>query len=193
MAAVLEYIRHTQRTTATIPFTPADDERRRTAVFDDDEPCVSLPESPAFDVRAGCYHLISKTAHNETGELLYRLSHPLAEHVIGQGREATTPPAQVAFDVTRPPTKPAVIEKLKGAGGQLALDRLTVESLELEEYLLFPAVTDGGEVLDQDCCERLFRCEGRVGEAPAVPAAVADRLAQRTQSERLFTIRWRVA
>ena len=48
---------------------------------------------------------------------------------------------------------------------------MTVESLELEEYLLFTAVTDGGEVLDQDCCERLFRCDGRVGE-PLEPPAV---------------------
>jgi len=148
-----------------------------TAIFDDDELCFSLLEPPAIDVRGGRYHLISKTAHNETGEFLYRLSHPLAEHVIARGREAPTPPAQVTFDVTRHPTKLAVIEKLTGSCGWLALDRLTVESLELEEYLLFTAVTDGGEVLDQDCCERLFRCDGQVSEAPAIPDAVADRLA----------------
>jgi hypothetical protein len=147
------------------------------AVFDDDQLCFSLLEAPTNDVRPGRYHLISKTARNETGEFLYRLSHPLAEHVIARGRETPTPPARVTFDVTRHPTKLAVVEKLKGQGGWLVLDRLTVELLELEEYLLFTALTDAGEILDQERCEKLFRCDGQVGVAPELPAATAQRLA----------------
>jgi hypothetical protein len=121
--------------------------------------------------------LISKSAHNEAGEFLYRLSHPLAEHVLARGLSMHTPTAEVRFDVTGHVTKLAVIEDLRGQGGWLVLDRLTVDSLELEEHLVFTAVTDGGEVLDQDRCERLFRCDGVVGEAPEAPAALTDRLA----------------
>jgi hypothetical protein len=146
------------------------------AIFDDDELCFSLLEPPTGDVRAGRYHLISKAARNETGEFLYRLSHPLAEHVIACGRGAATPPAQVTFDVSGHETKLAAVEKLKGVAGWLALDRLTIESLDLEEHLLFTAITDGGEVLDQERCERLFRCDGQVGEAPELPAVAAERL-----------------
>ena len=146
------------------------------AIFDDDELCFSLLEPPSGAVRAGRYHLISKAARNETGEFLYRLSHPLAEHVIARGRGAATPPAQVTFDVSGHRRKLAAVEKLKGVGGWLALDRLTVESLDLEEYLLFTAFTDGGDVLDQERCERLFRCDGQVAEAPELPAVAAERL-----------------
>ncbi len=147
------------------------------AVFDDEELCFSLLESPASDVRPGRYHLISKSARNEAGEFLYRLSHPLAEHVLSRGLSTPTPTAEVRFDVTGHQTKLAVVEELRGQKGWLVLDRLTIESLELEEYLVFTAITDGGEVLDQDRCERLFRCEGVVADAPEVPAAAAKRLA----------------
>jgi hypothetical protein len=147
------------------------------AIFDDEGLCFSLVEPPSSDVRPGRYHLISKTAHNETGEYLYRLSHPLAEYVIGCGREASTPLAHVSFNASGLRTKLTQVQKLKGQSGWLVLDALTIESLEMEEYLLFTAVTDKGEVLDQERCERLFRCDGEVAMQLALPAAIAKRLA----------------
>jgi len=158
------------------------------AVFNDDELCFSLLESPANDVRPGRYHLISKSARNEAGEFLYRLSHPLAEHVLSRGLSMPTPTAEVRFDVTGHQTKLAVVEELRSQKGWLVLDRLTIESLELEEHLVFTAVTDGGEVLDQDRCERLFRCEGAVGDAAELLAGVANRLAAESRRHAEATV-----
>jgi hypothetical protein len=147
------------------------------AIFDDKELCFSLLEAPLPSVRSGRYHLISKTVHNDAGEYLYRLSHPLAEWVIEQGQAAHTPMASVTFDVSGLTTRVTQARELKGKAGWLVLEGLAIDSLELEEYLLFTAVTDSGEVLDQERCERLFRCDGTVDAAPDLPTATAERLA----------------
>jgi len=152
------------------------------AIFDDEDLCFSLVESPLSDVRPGRYHLVSKTARNEPGEYLYRLSHPLAEWVIERGKGLPTPLAHIEFDVSALRAKVTQVSELRGRAGWLALDSLTIESLEREEYLLFTAVTDEGEVLDQERCERLFRCDGRVSVAPQPSAATAKRLAAERRS-----------
>ena len=101
------------------------------------------------------------------------------------------PAAWVTFAVHRRPTKPAAVEKLKSVAGWLALDRLTVESLELEEYLLFTAVTDGGEVLDQ----KRDRLERWADDKVSIEKRRAQRVDEqhRLQSERPFLIRWSAA
>ncbi len=147
------------------------------ALFDDEELSFSLIEPPLHDVRPGRYHLISKTVRNEAGEYLYRLSHPLAEWVIECGKRQQTPIAQVEFNAGALRAKVSQVTELRGRAGWLALDALTIESMDREEYLLFTAVTDEGAVLDQERCENLFRCDGHVSVAPELPAAVAERLA----------------
>jgi ERCC4-related helicase len=130
------------------------------AEFDDTSLTFRLQDSPVETASPGTYHLISKTRENIEGEFLYRLSHPLGEHVIDDSKSCHTQPAHVRFDVTSHPAKISVIEELRGQSGWLRADRLVIESFEHEEYLLLSGIVDGGKALHQEVLEKLFQCDG---------------------------------
>lgn len=145
------------------------------ADFNDRELAFDLAE-PVNDFRAGRYHLISKNQPNVNGEFLYRLSHPLGEHVIQTAKETDAPVASVAFDVTNHPLRITVVENLKGKMGWLHLQKLVIDSFDREEYLLFSAVDSQGNSLDQETCEKLFHCMGAMQGEAALSEASRKRL-----------------
>ncbi len=154
------------------------------ARFDDDAFTFELVRPPREDIPAGRYHLISRV-HPQAegaGQFLYRLSHPLGEHVLAQARDADTPAAEIHFDISRHPTRIAVVEALRGQRGYLTLTRLTIESYEREEHLLFSGFTDDGAALDPETMEKLFQCGGHVAGTATIPDTVSRRLA--AESER---------
>lgn len=158
------------------------------ASFDDGNLTFHLRRPPLAGVRAGTYHLVSKDRENVPGEFLYRISHPLGEHVIQAGKRVDTPMARVVFDVTNHPTRLAVVEDLRGRSGWLTLQRLVVNSFEEEEYLLFSALDGRGNPLDHETCERMFRCEGRVADAPGFPEQLSQLLAQNARQHVAATL-----
>ena len=149
------------------------------ADFDDHTMTFKLHTPPPV-AQAGEYHLISKNRENVEGSYLYRLSHPLGEYVLNHALSTATPEATIRFNITQHPTRIAMVEALKGKTGVLALERLSISSFDTEEHLLFSAVTDSGETLDQEQCEKLFQCHATI--LPAVAAGSADLL--RTETER---------
>ena len=146
------------------------------ADFDDDRFAFTLNNSPAPHLRTGRYHLISKTQENIPGEFLYRLSHPLGEYVLNEAMGRPCPPAEVVFDITGHPTRISLVERLKGRSGWLSLQHLHIESFDSEEYLLFSAIDDAGNNIDQETCEKLFNCTGACVGLHSVPESVAQRL-----------------
>lgn len=158
------------------------------ARFDEPELAFDLDRPPSEDIARGRYHLISKSkprdaiegnadGAEEAGRFLYRLSHPLGEHVIEHAKELKTPDAEIVFDVTHHPTKLSMVEALRGRRGHLTLTRLTVDSYDREEYLLFSGFEDDGTALDAETMEKLFLCAGTLTEAATIPDAVSQRLA----------------
>jgi len=134
------------------------------ADFDDRSLCFDLRSSPLPAAPPGRYHLVSKKPESRSipSEFLYRLSHPLGEHVLHAGKTCPVPVAEVAFSVSGHPTRIAMIEQLKGKAGYLTLQHLRIDSFEREEYLLFSGFTDDGRALDQETCSKLFHCAGCV-------------------------------
>lgn len=148
------------------------------ADFDDESFAFTLNNSPAPHLSTGRYHLISKTQENIPGEFLYRLSHPLGERVLNEAKGKPCPPAEVVFDITGHSTRIAMVERLKGRSGWLSLQHLHIESFDSEEYLLFSAIDDAGNNIDQETCEKLFNCSGYSVAIPTIPETVAQRLQQ---------------
>lgn len=158
------------------------------ARFDDAALAFDLELPPRHEIPKGRYHLISKShprADEDGGEdrslFLYRLSHPLGEHVVDGAKALPTPPARIVFDVTHHPARISVIEALRGKAGYLTLTRLIIDSYDREEYLLFSGFDEFGDALDQETMEKLFGCAGRIPDGTAgegmLPAAVVQRLA----------------
>ena len=157
------------------------------AKFLKDALAFHLHTPPRPDLKTGDYHLISKTEPNVAGEFLYRLTHPLGEYVLDNGKHCPTPVATVAFDISNHVGRITAIETLKGQSGWLTLQKLTVESFEREEFLLFSAFADAGQSLDQETCEKLFRCMAQTTPATATPEA-EDRLDREAKRHAQATI-----
>ncbi|WP_419861784.1 SNF2-related protein [Candidatus Palauibacter sp.] len=167
------------------------------ARFDDAALAFDLEHPPRDEIPRGRYHLISKSrpeSRTDTDEdgggasnvFLYRLSHPLGEHVVDGAKALATPHASIIFDVTNHPTRLHVIEALRGKAGYLTLARLSIDSYEREEYLLFSGFDEIGAPLAQETMAKLFNCAGRIAGPSdtehTIPATATDRL--RDESKR---------
>lgn len=147
------------------------------ARFSDEALSFDLVKRPYEGARLGRYHLISKNepvadedAATSYDAFLYRLSHPLGEHVIEHAKSLPTPEARIEFDVSAHGAHVSAIEQLRGRRGYLTLQRLSIDSYEREDHLLFTAVMDTGETLDSETAEKLFTVGGRVSEIGPIPA-----------------------
>ena len=155
------------------------------AQFDENILAFKLDDPPRNDIAIGRYHLISKShpqANSEntddSGQFLYRLSHPLGELVLDRAKMAETPSASITFDVSNYPIRLHVIEALRGKSGYLTLCRQVIDSFETEEHLLFSGFDDDGHSQDQETMDKLFQCPGRVDAVSQIPEVLAGRLAQ---------------
>ncbi|OAQ20646.1 SNF2-related protein [Thermosulfurimonas dismutans] len=159
------------------------------AKFDDKSLSFELYRSPIEGIPLGRYYLKTSQSSKKIGaRFLYRFSHPLGEYVLNEGQKLPTPPMHVIFDITNHPARITVIENLKGQSGWIHLQRLVIESFQKEEYLLFSGVTDEGQSLDQEICEKLFLCGGEVEGPVQIPQEVAKRLEAETERHVQATI-----
>jgi adenine-specific DNA-methyltransferase len=95
---------------------------------------------------------------------LYRLNHPLAERIINEARKRELPTAEIHFDHAAHEGKVTILQPLLGHSGWLSVSCFTVESLDqAEDHLLFAAVTDMGQTIDEETAIRLLTLPARVG------------------------------
>ena len=92
---------------------------------------------------------------------LYRLNHPLAEVIVARAKTRNLPPAEIRFDYGAYDGRISIVEPLINRSGWLTLSLLTVESFnQAEDHLIFSAVTDDGQPLDENTAARLFTLPG---------------------------------
>ena len=127
------------------------------ASFDNDKLSFTLKQ-PIATSPTGNYRLKRKGTDKNAPEAayIYRLNHPLGEYVLNQGRALETPITQIQFDLTNHPYKLSALENLSCQSGWLELNQLELQSYQDEEHLIFTALSDTGELLDQERCEQLF-------------------------------------
>lgn len=151
------------------------------AEFDTETLTFDLVQPPIPKLDKGRYHLISKAKEdgrdaNDFGSFLYRLSHPLGEHVLDAAKGLPTPTAEMHFDVSNNPVRNAMIEELRGKSGWMTLRQLTITSFEEEEYLLLSGLDDDGRSLVDEICEKMFAVGASVTREIHVPHGIAERL-----------------
>jgi len=125
------------------------------AHFEDDASFRLLSLPPGLDggIPLGRYELPRRSGEAH----YYRLSHPLARHVLDQAKARSLAPARLLFDYDAHPSNIAAIRRLRGRDGALLLEQLTVESLDqTEDYLVFECRTSDGEPLDEGQVHRLL-------------------------------------
>ena len=133
------------------------------ATFEDETYRFKLHQSPITHAPIGNYQLIRQRDKKPSQVLahsqLYRLSHPLGEWVIEQGKAAVTPEAELVFDYSGHTTKLSMVESLTGKSGFLTLSLLSIESVQCEQYLIFAALSDDGTAIDEETCRKLFQVQ----------------------------------
>jgi SNF2 family DNA or RNA helicase len=132
------------------------------ATFDEKRLAFELNESPLTKVPTGAYELIRKGEKPSEHAHLYRLSHPLGEYVLDTGRRLETPVTEMLFNLTGHEAKLSALQNLPEKSGWLELNLLELQSFQREEHLVFTAVTDDGQLLDEEQCELIFRLQGEV-------------------------------
>lgn len=91
----------------------------------------------------------------------YNQEHPVAQELIQNALGRQLPPAQLEFNLTKHPSKISALEALIGQRGWLEVSKLSVQSLETEEFLILAAKTENDEILDQELCHKLLGIDAR--------------------------------
>jgi superfamily II DNA or RNA helicase len=133
------------------------------AQFDPQMPRFLFKGDGYAGVRQGWYNLDWKAAET-ADEHFYRPDHPLAQRLIGRAIARRLPVSTVTLDYTNHPAKISVIEPLVGQSGWLEVSKLTVEAVEVDEFLVFAACTDHNQILDEEICRKLLTLPARTKE-----------------------------
>ncbi len=120
---------------------------------------------------------------------LYRLNHPLAEAIVAQAKSRELAPAEIRFDYGQHDGKVTTLEPLIGKTGWLVLSFFSVEALDqAEDHLIFSAVTDDGQTLDDEVAQRLLTlpCASSplpvAGEGPGEKGVTLETITQGRQT-----------
>ena len=118
-----------------------------------DDSSFRLTASPRNDIPSGLYELPRRSGDAH----LYRLSHPLAELLIGGARIRELTPAHITFDYREHKGRISALEPLVGASGVLKAIVITIEALDqLEDVLVLAGETDGGFEMEEGVLRRLL-------------------------------------
>jgi hypothetical protein len=129
-----------------------------------------FPEEP---IHPGPY----RTGKHVEDANLYRLGHPLAQKILHACGAKELRPAELEFSYSDAPLKVSILDPLIGQSGYLIGIRLTVTTFEAEDHILLTGITDNGEIVDAEQCQRLFSIEAKViGEDLTVPPHTQDLL-----------------
>jgi adenine-specific DNA-methyltransferase len=77
-----------------------------------------------------------------------------------------------------------VVERLQGRSGWLQVELLTVTALDVEDSLLLAGVTDDGEALDAETCDKLLTIPAVPGAEVTASAEVRSALARGLEAQR---------
>jgi ERCC4-related helicase len=119
---------------------------------------------PGENIHPGPYKMGKSVEDANT----YRVGHPLAQRLLEQARQLATPLRQIAFDYSGSGKHIAILEALAGKRGWLCCTLLTVNALEVEDYLILTGLTEAGEVLDETQCRRFFDLPASIGVERAI-------------------------
>jgi hypothetical protein len=112
----------------------------------------TLHQSPAQGIETGPYRIGKQVADAQ----VYRIGHPLAQHIIEACKSQSLPARHLIFDYSGAQKMVSILEALVGQSGWLRACNLRIQSFEAEDHVLMAAFTEDGAALDNDQCRRLF-------------------------------------
>ena len=140
------------------------------ATFNDEKYQFSLSHLPTNEYAKvqcpiGRYELIQKGIEPAPNHHILRMNHALGEFIIESAKKIKADVRTLIFNCSGHPTKISAVEQLMGKSGILVLTKLHVQSFQEQEYLLFTALDDTGNLIEHEVCEKLFQCQAEVNDA----------------------------
>lgn len=120
-----------------------------------ENPFKSLVDLSTGPYRMGC-------GVNPAKEHIYRLGHPIAKEIIQKAKKETLTPAEIVFNYSNCGKQITIIKDLVNKTGVMAVFQVTVEALEMENYILFAGYKEDGSSLTDEQCFRLFSVPGKL-------------------------------
>ncbi len=153
------------------------------AKFNDEELSFDLQLPPKPSIPRGHYQLIRKGERIPENTYIYRLTHALGEFVLNQAKEKPTEQVLLQLDFSGYGQKVTSLESLKSQKGWLSVNLLRLKSFQDEEHIILTGMTDAGEVLDHELCERLLRIGKKnvLENSDTIPKAFMEQVARNTQ------------
>jgi ERCC4-related helicase len=106
----------------------------------------------------------------KSGDTFYRQDHSLAVQLIEEALNRDLAPAMLELNYAAHGQMISALMPLIGSSGWFELSKLTVESLDIEEFLIFSASTDNGMQLDEELCRKLLVIPAKVENHLPSPA-----------------------
>lgn len=156
------------------------------AVFDAVMPRFEYSGNEAL---SGIYHLDWRAAE-ANGDTFFRIDHPLAQALVERAVVRDLPHAELVIRYSEYEGLISTVQTLRGRSGWLRVGELAVESLELEEFLIFSGLTDTGEFVDEETCLKLFKPPAHVNqvdESSNLPDSI-EVLEQKLVREKLHSV-----
>lgn len=135
------------------------------ASFNGDETTFRLNSNPFTDksIHNGPYHLIQTSGATRKTEVrlpneanIYRVGHPLAQSVIEKCKSISDAIGNIDIQLTGASKRVAALEPYIGNSGWMQVSLLSINSFELEEYLLISCLTLDGEGIPGEIAAKLF-------------------------------------
>ncbi len=145
-----------------------------------------LRSSPFPGMQTGLYELPRRSGEAH----FYRVNHPLAEAVISRAKSRDLPVTTVRFNYDDHEGRIAVLEPLLGSSGWMTLSVFTVEALDqAEDQLIFSALLDSGDSLDQETASRILHLPGCVDPMEGhPPTETLQQIRETAESDALAAI-----
>lgn len=124
------------------------------ADFSESEYSFTLKENPFPDekIHSGPYRI----GKNIEDANIYRIHHPLASKIITECRSLQLNEKELIFDYSGCIKKITILESLVGKSGWLMATSLSITSFDAEDYVVLSGITEKGEQMGADQCQRLF-------------------------------------
>lgn len=126
------------------------------AKFSDKKANFFLQKPPSLDIPMGNYELITSKDKSSSNAYTYRINSKLGEYALNKALAHKLKSAKIIFDLSNHPTKISILESHVGKSGYLKVVKLSVNSFELEEYLISVATLDDGTLLSQEFGDKLL-------------------------------------
>ena len=133
------------------------------AVFEDGKHCFRFENHhPEWQQFNGSYDLDWRRAE-ESRVHFYNTDHPLARKLIDLSQQRrTTPNSCVKFFYRPSEGRISALEPLIRKSGWMRLVKLTVTSLESQDFVFLIGISETGDPLDEDICRKILSLPARV-------------------------------